>query len=562
MAASIFPPFAPARLALALVSATIPAACGPFPDWPASECSEGGCADTEGTTGDDPSGGVTGTVTGVTSTTTGATSSTAGDSATGSTSGEELTTTGEPAAPPMIDEAELDPGVIHVAGPIKVTIATMFADGVSMTLKDGSVVGLGPVGGGIFEGEILATSGLQNGDFEASFVAWRGESESTPRVVPYSIALHPPGSEALWAVDDLNGNGRVAAVGALSSGDTIEFGSFYIDNKDACYVRRRAKDGSWSDDNLVPVLPGVGCTAKDLEIGDDGSLHLLALREGQGGLRWWLGELPAWGEAVKHRGSGAPGELAHALALSPWDGTLAVCGSTTTTSNFDLSDAMVQIFRPGMPGYPKSYDYLKEVDKAHLFDEVARGCEFVAEDRLVIVGEVFGKHIKDDPKRNRRFDVVYDLETDHGELRVAEAGLVTQSVARDLAVDDQSRVWVLGYQCNDDCEPEGMLWMIDSDGDPGPAISLGLHALEAHAPTRIRWSPAKYLVVASGELAGHPPAVSLRAYAPLGAQPLWSYSHPSPGFLHLVQGLGIGPYGEVYGGGATDGFPLFFIVYG
>ena len=539
--------------------ASVLSACVPFPDWPASECPEGGCTDTEGTTGDDPSGGVTGTVTGATSTTT-------GDDTTSGTSGEELTSTGEPAAPPVIDDAKVDPAVIHFAGPIKVTVSTKLADGVSMALTDGSVVELVPTGNGVFAGEILATSGLQNGDFEATFVARREEGEGTiesmPWVVPYAIALQEPGSEALWSVDDLHGNGRVAAVGTLPSGEIVEFGSFYVDKKDACYLRRRAKDGSWSDDDLVPVLPGVGCTAKDLEIGDDGSLHLLALREGQGGLRWWLGEVPAWGEAVKHRAAGAPGELGLALALSPWDGTLAVCGSTPTVSNFDLSDAMVQIFEPGLPGYPKTYDYLKEVDDPHKFDEVVRGCDFVAEDRLVLVGEVFGLHVKDKPFRNRRFDVVYDLQTDHGELRVAEAGLVTQSVASDLAVDDQGRVWILGYQCNDDCKPEGMLWMLGGDGEPGPTLSLGLHATEIRAPTRIRWSPAKYLVVASGELAGHPPAVTLRAYAPLGAQPLWSYIHPAPGFLALVQGLGIGPYGEIYGGGSTDGFPLFFAVNG
>lgn len=398
---------------------------------------------------------------------------------------------------------------------------------------------------------------------EVEITPSRGSDDGEPVFATYQIDLPEAGSEALWSVDDLHGNGRAAAVGALPSGDIVEFGSFYVDKKDACYLRRRAKDGSWSDDDLIPVLPGVGCTAKDLEIGDDGSLHLLALREGQGGLRWWLGEVPGWGEAVKHRGSGAPGELAHALARSPWDGTLAVCGSRPTMSNLDLTDAMVQIFRPGMPGYPKTYDYLKD-GELNQFDEVSRGCDFVAEDRLVIVGDVFGWHDidNDQVKRNRRFDIIYDVETDHGDLRVADAGLVTQSVASDLAVDDQGRVWVLGYQCNDDCKPEGMLWMIDSDGEPGPSISLGLHAIEVRAPTRIRWSPAKYLVVASGELAGHPPALSLRAYAPLGAQPLWSYNHPPPGFLHLVQGLGIGPHGEVYGGGVTDSFPLFFIVHG
>ncbi|MEZ4452928.1 MAG: hypothetical protein R3B09_25945, partial [Nannocystaceae bacterium] len=261
-------PIAPLCLSAASVAAVL-SACVPFPDWPASECS--GCTDTEGTTGDGPSGGVTGTVTGASSTTT-------GEETTSGTSGEEVTSTGEPAAPPVIDDVKLDPAVIHSAGPITFTVSAMFTDGVTMTLTDGSVVELVAIGDGVFAGEILATSGLQNGDYEATFVARSGEGEDqiegAPRVVPYAIELAEPGSEALWSVDDLHGNGRVAAVGALPSGDVIEFGSFYVDKKDACYLRRRAKDGSWSDDDLVAILPGIGCTATDLEIGDDGSLHL------------------------------------------------------------------------------------------------------------------------------------------------------------------------------------------------------------------------------------------------------------------------------------------------
>ncbi|MEZ4430238.1 MAG: hypothetical protein R3A51_21375, partial [Nannocystaceae bacterium] len=455
-----------------------------------------------------------------------------------------------------------DPAPIQAVGFVKLTVTTEDATAVHVRhLDEEDPVALGPgESAGIFVAHLPVFSGLMTSR-DVEITPSRGGEDGDPIFATYQIDLPEAGSEALWSVDDLHGHGRVAAVGALPSGDIVEFGSFYIDNKDACYLRRRAKDGSWSDDDLVPILPGVGCTAKDLEIAGDGSLHLLALREGQGGPRWWLGEVPAWGEAVKHRGVGTAGELGLALALSPWDGTLAVCGSKPTASNFDLSDAMVQVFRPGMPGYPKSYDYEMDGD-LHQFDEVARGCEFVAEDRLVLVGEVFGLHVKDKPFRNRRFDVVYDLQTDHGELRVAEAGLVTQSVASDLAVDDQGRVWTLGHQCNDDCKPEGMLWMLDGDGEPGPTVSLGLHATELRAPTRIRWSPAKYLVVASGELAGYPPAVTLRAYAPLGGQPLWSYIHPAPGFLALVQGLGIGTYGEIYAGGSTDSFPLFFAVNG
>src|SRR5690606_16250550 len=132
----------------------------------------------------------------------------------------------------------------------------------------------------------------------------------------------------------------------------------------------------------------------------------------------------------------------------------------------------------------------------------------------------FGKHFKDMPeKTDRRFDVIYDLATDHGGLRVASAGgLATQSFATDVDVDvDVGRVYIVGHVCgNDVCDQvEAQMWTLDSEGDLASTTSLGLHSNKALAPSRVRVSPAAgYIVVASGGLAGAEGAFLVRAYAP------------------------------------------------
>jgi len=138
-----------------------------------------------------------------------------------------------------------------------------------------------------------------------------------------------------------------------------------------------------------------------------------------------------------------------------------------------------------------------------------------------------------------------------------------QSVAVDVDVDDESgRAIVLGYTCEKNCKPEGQLWLLE-DGEQVWQTSIGLHPLLLLRPYAVRWSPARYFVVASGDLEGAGTAFLIRAYAPFEPEPLWTFSRKSLGNFNLALTLAIGAYGEVYAGGyAANSFPAFAIIYG
>ena len=101
----------------------------------------------------------------------------------------------------------------------------------------------------------------------------------------------------------------------------------------------------------------------------------------------------------------------------------------------------------------------------------------------------------------RRFDLVYDLLEKTGKPEAAGA-LAKQSFATAVAVDTISgRVAITGYVCNDDnCTPDARLWEVDPEGTQISETSLGLYTAPIFAPHDVVWSPANYVIVASGGL--------------------------------------------------------------
>lgn len=546
-------------LCLSLLAAALPAcALAAIEDYKAAHESEGGSTSEVSSTSGEDSGPISTVTTTPPGLTEGGTEATEGGTSDGST------TTGEPLAPPAIDDHLLTPNPIKFNGPIDVTVWSDSADGVRMELDDGSVVELIPTAPGVFEGEVLALTGLENGDHDAVFTAWQADSEeeSEPLIVTYAIALGKPGGEGLWETGDVIGIGQVPAMAVLPSSAVVEFGTLLGNATSRCYVRQRTKGGGWGPDDLVHLLPDIDCRAVDLEVDDEGALFFLLETLTNTGWRWSLHRMSSWGAPLDSLGYGSKDEAAHALARSPGDGALAVCGSAPT-NELDETDAMVRILREDQPGQGRTFDYYKD-DKEHLFDERGNGCEFTPDGQtLVVVGEVFGKHVKDLSKRSRRFDVFYDLGTNNGEMRVAEAGLVPQSVASDVDIDAEGRIMIVGHICEETCEPEGQLWTLDAKGDPLGSASLGLHAIEAFAPHAVRSSPAGYVVVASGGLKGNDSAFTIQAFAPGGGGPLWVYSRKDADLLHLALSLAIGPFGEVYAGGfGANGYPAVAYIFG
>jgi len=480
--------------------------------------------------------------------------------ATEDTTTDTDSTTDEPEISPVIEDVSMTPNPIFANGSIGVTVMVTDADGVTMKLDDGSVE-LTPAGDGVFEGEILALSGIDNGNHGATLIAFRADNGTEDvRYADYDVSLPDPGAEGFWETgDNGTGPGQVRALGVIPTG-VVEFGTFAGNGISRCYLRRRDKGGSWGPDDLLEVLPGIDCEAIDLEVGADGELFLLMRRYSQGGWLWWLAEMPSWGADLDSRGSGTKEEAAHALALHGT--TLAVCGSAPT-NDADLSDAMVQIFRKDVQGQGREFDYWPDPQQVHKFAEVARGCDFVDADTLVVVGEAYGEHVYKQQKRNRRFEIFYRLSENAGEYQVAEAGLVTQSAATDVDVDALGRAMVTGYICNDVCEPEGMLWLLDEDGDLSWSAGIGLYQLEAFAPNAVRWHPRGYAVVASGGVKGSDAAFLVRAYDPFDFAPLWTYARQDPNLLNLAWTVAVGGFGEVYAGGlGANGYPAVAYVGG
>jgi len=223
----------------------------------------------------------------------------------------------------------------------------------------------------------------------------------------------------------------------------------------------------------------------------------------------------------------------------------------------------VRIVRPDdQLGQSMTFDYWPSKDelKKHKFQEVARGCDFVGTslqkpETLVVVGNVFGRHDKDNTtKFNRRFDLFYSLSNNAGKLHVAEAeGLIEQSFASDVDVAADGRIMMSGYICALDlCLPIGRLWMLNADTTLGWSALIGVYPSSFTTPAAVRWSPAGYVVVASGGPKESPTAFLLRAYKPGNAAPLWTYLRDDSPSFSQASALAISKYGDCCGGGLGE----------
>jgi hypothetical protein len=216
------------------------------------------------------------TVTGDSSGDTGDSSSSGADPETGA---ESIgSTTGEPAELPLILTRKVDPDYTDVNAILDVHVTADHADGVRMELENGDVVELTPLGAGEFGGEILAYSGLGNGEMTAWFTPYRDALVGETVGAEYVIALPPPGYELYWNADDLDVDGNVAAIGILPDGRPVEFGTYHEMGEPRCYLRLRDKSGEPVE--FVDVLPPAHCRAIDFKIDrNTGVMHLLLERK-------------------------------------------------------------------------------------------------------------------------------------------------------------------------------------------------------------------------------------------------------------------------------------------
>ncbi len=545
----------PSRLALvaAIVLACI-AAC--IPDWdpPGGMICEVGCS-TSSSAGVDPTS--TGDHTPTTSTQDTGVDSTGVDSSdTGSEPGSS-TTAAEPEEPPSIVKFDVEPDLIEDNGLIKIEVSTLHADGVRMQLETGDVVELTPGQADSFSGDIAVFSGLDNGERVAVLTPYRLDLEGEPVPAPYYIALPKPGSETGWETGDLIGSsGFVVAMGVLPDRRWVELGNFYEKGEPRCFLRVRDLDGNWGQGDFMSVLPAY-CAATDLTVNPEtGALHVLVDRKGDDGVRWWLAEIASWGKGAKQIAVGSIGDKALALARHP--DMVAVCGAKKVATD-DALDAFTVLVRPGQDGEERLFDY-DAGSGPHTIMETFRDCAFV-DDTLVMVGEAWGLHDDVKVKRDRVALLEYDVLTDTEKWTVVGPTLGLQSRAITLAVDDQKRYHVAGYHCLDVCEPEGDLWGFLPGGMLFTHTPLGPLGSDAVGPHDIAWSPAGYLVIASGEVQGQSYVFKVQAFAPENPVPLWTFTPKDMQGLQIAFAVAVDKYGKVCAGGIGAGnYPAFACI--
>jgi hypothetical protein len=322
----------------------------------------------------------------------------------------------------------------------------------------------------------------------------------------------------------------------------------------------RDKNGFWALSDVVDVLPDTTCAAVDLKIDDHGALFVLFNQISNGGIRWRLMKIPAWGESPQHIELGAKDETAVALARHE-SGAVAVCG-TVPTGQVDKLDAMARIFRPGQATESWVVDYTPDVMWMHSFAEQTRDCVFVG-DTLALVGEVRGFHEEELIPRDRLFMLRLDTTDQTAAWNVPPSGDLPQSGAQAVDTDNQGNLVVAAYTCDDDCKPTADLRIYDEQDTLKWQTSLGIFPTKQFAVQDLVWSPAGYAVVATGGLKGGEGAFTVRAFAPSQVEALWTYTHSDFQQFQVALTLAIGNYGKVYAGGfGGNGFPAVAFIWG
>ncbi|HEY0136751.1 MAG TPA: hypothetical protein VGB85_21860, partial [Nannocystis sp.] len=479
------------------------------------------------------------------------------------TGGEPIDTGTDPGSttavlpePPVIVGFEVEPDLVEDNGLIQLAVATKHADGVRMALDTGEVIELTAGQPASFTGQISAFTGLDNGEHIATLTPWReGVDDGMSVPAPYYIALPDPGQQTAWETGDkIDSSGFVVAIAVLPDRRFVELGTYYLQGEPRCFLRVRGLDNKWGAANMVSILPAY-CTATDLTINPDtGALYVLVDRKGDNGVRWWLAEIPSWGKGAKQIAIGSIGDKGLALARHP--DMLAVCGAKKVATE-DGIDAFAALVRPGQDVEERLFDYTLNMMK-HKFAETARDCAF-ADDTLVMVGEAWGEHSdKEMMQRDRLALLEYDVLTSIGTWTVAGPNLGLQSRGLAVAIDDKKRYHLAGYNCLDDCKPNGDLWGYLPGGMLFTHTPLGPLGSDAFGPHDIAWSPAGYMVIALGELSGQSYVFKVQAFAPEVPVPLWTFTPNDKQGLQIAYAVAVDPFGKVCAGGIGEtNYPAF-----
>ncbi|HEY0136288.1 MAG TPA: hypothetical protein VGB85_19520, partial [Nannocystis sp.] len=329
----------------------------------------------------------------------------------GASSGEsDVGTTGpDMQAQPTIVGMSLTPGpgtpqscVLKSAGPVTVTVQVEDAEEVWITVDGGEAVALEPLGDNelTFAGEIAVLGESWNGSHAVSAIAQSGELVSAPLGDTFTVEAPAAGSEA-WKKKSTITPSKGNAVAVDAQGEVYELFTQWTQQGTRCHIRRRDTEGepAWPQD-AVALAAGVSCAGEDIEVALDGTIWALTNTVVDEVNRWQLFHLDSDGMLLDAPKVGDFQEFGRGLDMNA-AGDLLLCG---TRPGLLLPDAWVRLSLSAGKGWTVPWVYkLEGADQE--FDERTRDCAFV-EDRIVVVGEVFGKHDELDPWKLSRGSVV------------------------------------------------------------------------------------------------------------------------------------------------------------
>jgi hypothetical protein len=470
-----------------------------------------------------------------------------GDSSTGST-GPEIQ------APPMILGMTLSPGpgtpgscVLQSAGPVTVTVQAEGATEVWMTIDDGQAVALDPVGdgGAEFVGEIAVLGASWNGMHTVSAVAISDELMSEPWDDLFTVSAPAGGSEA-WLDKSVLTPSYGNAVAVDAEGDVFELFTYSGNQGGRCMLRRRDALGTvlWADD-VRPIAANVTCEGEDLKVAPDGTLWVLVNTFVQSAWRWELWHVDAEGAPLgpkpqvgspKHRGAGLDVSTA---------GEVLVCG--TRPGLLQADDAWVRYQPTVGDGWTVPWDYVTAELQPNFVDEQVKDCAFV-EDRIVVVGEAFGKTVQNDDKLYARGFV---LELGRDATKQAETITTTgpgwQSGHEAIAPDGSGGYVTAGYSCDSKVVPCAPTRGIVRWFSLGGTEIWNEPVKEAQRLVDVALSPGGYVLVAA-QATNQATGILVQAWKVGKGTPLWKYQG-APSAMQMASGVAVGPYASVYGVG-------------
>jgi len=474
----------------------------------------------------------------------GETAASPGESSTGTTGPEEQ-------AEPVIVGMSLTPGpgtpescVLQSAGPVTVTVQTDSAMEVWIAVDDGEAVALEVVSDeGEFVGEIAVLGESWNGPHSVSAVAKSGELVSAPSFDMFTVSAPPAGSEA-WLEKSalIPSYGNAVAIDA--QGDVYELFTYSSNQGERCKLRRRDAQGVavWADD-ARSIAPNVDCVGEDIKVGPDGSLWALINTSQNNAVRWELWHLDNEGVLLGLKPQvGSMTHVGTGLDVNAV-GEVLVCG--TRPGALDSDDAWVRYQPTVGDGWtvPWVFNAIPNVEA----DERTRDCAFV-EDRIVVVGEAFGKLQQGEFLAQAR-GFVLELGRDSTKLAetIAAVGPAWQSGHEAVAPDGSGGYATVGYSCDSQVVPCAPTQGIVRWFSLGGAEIWSELVPKARRFADVALSPGEHLVVAA-QAVKQEQGIIVQAWTAGVGTPLWEYQG-APSAMQVAYGVAVGPYAAVYGVG-------------